>query len=307
MSDYVIEAKNVSCKVGYKYLLKDISWQVKAGQRWVVFGMNGSGKTTLLSIIAGFRHYTEGTVEVFGAPLDNDQILSVRRRIGWVSASFFDKYYHKESVLDIVLSGKFGTLGVGEPITLADRQLAKRLLAELGLERRADYTFDMLSKGERQNVLIARALLPKPEILVLDEPCTGLDIYHREYLFQTLEQLAGSKRLSIIYVTHYLEEIKPIFDQALLLKNGHIFAAGATTELFTNERISEFLDRPVAITKDQQAMMQIQVLNVKPRLAEFLWENEGGMDDDRRFGWDDRSARCAGGNGCGQTSGNGLV
>ena len=181
------------------------------------------------------------------------------------------------------------------------------LLEELHLGDKAGHAFDMLSKGERQNVLIARALLPKPVILVLDEPCTGLDIYHREYLFQTLEQLAGSKRLAIIYVTHYLEEIKPIFDQALLLKNGHIFAAGATTELFTNERISEFLDRPVAITKDQQAMMQIQVLNVKPRLAEFLWENEGGMDDDRRFGWDDRSARCAGGNGCGQTSGNGLV
>ena len=273
MSEYVIEAKNVSCKVGYKYLLKDISWQVKRGERWVVFGMNGSGKTTLLSIIAGFRHYTEGTVEVFGAPLTNDNILDVRRRIGWVSASFFDKYYHKEAVLDIVLSGKFGTMGVGEPITLADRKLAKKLLAELGLERRADYTFDMLSKGERQNVLIARALFPKPEILVLDEPCTGLDIYNREYLFRTLEQLSQSKNLSIIYVTHYLEEIKPIFDQALLLKNGHIFATGQTADLFTNERISAFLERPVAIAKDQQAMLQIQVLDVLPRITEFLREN----------------------------------
>ena len=146
-------------------------------------------------------------------------------------------------------------------------------MKELGLERRADYTFDMLSKGERQNVLIARALFPKPEILVLDEPCTGLDIYNREYLFQTLEQLSESKKLSIIYVTHYLEEIKPIFDQALLLKNGHIFATGSTADLFTNERISDFLDRPVAITKDQQQMMQIQVLNVEPRLTEFLRES----------------------------------
>ena len=281
MSEYVIEAKNVSCKVGYKYLLKDVSWQVKRGERWVVFGMNGSGKTTLLSILAGFRHFTEGTVAIFGAPLDNEHILEVRRRIGWVSASFFDKVFHKEAVLDIVLSGKFGTIGVGEPITLADRRLAKALLTELGLERRADYTFDMLSKGERQNVLIARALFPKPEILILDEPCTGLDIYHRAYLFETLEQLAESRRLSIIYVTHYLEEIKPMFEQALLLKNGRIFAAGPTESLFNDEQMSAFLERPAAITRDQQGMMQIEVLNVKPRIMAFLRDSGGGMEHDR--------------------------
>ena len=273
MSDYVIEAKDVGCKVGFRYLLKDINWQVRAGERWVVFGMNGSGKTTLLSIIAGFRHYTEGTVAVFGQKPSNETIQDVRRRIGWVSASFFDKYYTKEAVLDIVLSAKFGTLGVGEPITLADRQLAKRLLTELGLARRADYTFDMLSKGERQNVLIARALFSQPEILVLDEPCTGLDIYNRAYLFQTLEQLAASRTLTIIYVTHYVEEIKPMFDQCLLLKNGRIFAQGATDQWFTDARISQFLDQPVTIEKEQNGLMQIQVLNVAPKIADFLRES----------------------------------
>lgn len=269
MNDFIIETKNVGCKVGHKYLLKDINWQVKEGERWVVFGMNGSGKTTLLSIIAGFRHYTEGEVRVFGEPLSNERILNVRRQVGWVSASFFDKYYSREAVMDIVLSGKFGTLGVGDEITLADRRLARRLLAELGLARRSDYTFDMLSKGERQNVLIARALFPKPRILVLDEPCTGLDIYNREYLFQTLTQLADRETLSIIYVTHYLEEIKPIFEKSLLLKNGYVFAKGLTEELFTNEKISDFLNHPVAIEKDEDALMQIKVLNVEPKIADF--------------------------------------
>lgn len=272
MTDCLIEAKNVSRKIGRRYLLKDINWQIKAGDRWVVFGMNGSGKTTLLSIIAGFCHYTEGELLMFGEPLTNERLLTSRQRIGWVSASFFDKYYSKEMVLDIVLSGKFGTFGIGEAITLAERKLAKNLLAELGLERQADFTFDMLSKGERQNVLIARALFAKPKILVLDEPCTGLDIYHREYLFQTLETLSENKNLAIIYVTHYLEEIKPIFNKSLLLKNGRIFAKGATDEIFTNERISAFLDHPVVIERDKNAVMQIRILDVKPKITDFLWE-----------------------------------
>lgn len=209
---------------------------------------------------------------MFGEPLTNERLLTSRQRIGWVSASFFDKYYSKEMVLDIVLSGKFGTFGIGEAITLAERKLAKNLLAELGLERQADFTFDMLSKGERQNVLIARALFAKPKILVLDEPCTGLDIYHREYLFQTLETLSENKNLAIIYVTHYLEEIKPIFNKSLLLKNGRIFAKGATDEIFTNERISAFLDHPVVIERDKNAVMQIRILDVKPKITDFLWE-----------------------------------
>lgn len=175
--------------------------------------------------------------------------------------------------MDIVLSGKYGTLGIGEGITLADRRRAKKLLLELGLECRMEYTFDMLSKGERQNVLIARALFPKPCILVLDEPCTGLDIYNRAYLFKVLEQLAAKERLTIIYVTHYLEEIKPIFEKCLLLKNGRIFDSGNTAELFTDEKISAFLDRSVTIEKDAQNMMQAHIRNVEPKMTDLLWED----------------------------------
>ena len=173
--------------------------------------------------------------------------------------------------MDIVLSGKYGTLGIEEDMTLEDRKRAKKLLLELGLAHRVEYTFDMLSKGERQNVLIARALLPKPRILVLDEPCTGLDIYNRAYLFKLLEQLANKERLTLIYVTHYLEEIKPIFDQCLLLKEGRVFATGSTRELFTDEKMSAFLKRAVAIKKDEQEMMVSQVLGVEPKIVDFLW------------------------------------
>lgn len=129
----VIALDKVSCKAGYKFLLRDISWQVAKGEHWVVFGANGSGKTTLLSIIAGFKHYTSGSVKVFGESFTNDNILAIRRRIGWVSSSFFDKYYSKESALHIVLSGRNGTLGLDDAITLDDVRLAKALLTELHL------------------------------------------------------------------------------------------------------------------------------------------------------------------------------
>ena len=98
MTEYVIEADHISCKMGYRYLLSDISWQVRPGERWVVLGMNGSGKTTLLSIIAGFQHFTSGSLKLFGQTLTADNNLPLRQRIGWVSSSFFDKYYSQESV-----------------------------------------------------------------------------------------------------------------------------------------------------------------------------------------------------------------
>lgn len=243
----IIELNKVGYKTGYRYLLQDVSWKVNAGEHWVVFGMNGSGKTTLLSIITGFKHYTEGHMRIFGEEITNDNILTIRKKIGWVSASFFDKYYSKESALHIVLSGKSGTLGLDETVTLQDVRYAKELLEELQLGDCINHTFDMLSKGQRQNVLIARALFADPEILILDEPCTGLDIYNRSYLFRTIEALSKRKTLTILYVTHYVEEILPLFDNMLLLRNGHMFSKGKTQELLTNEIMRPFLGYDVDV------------------------------------------------------------
>lgn len=259
MSDYAIALKNVSCKAGYRYLLKDITWNVKPGEHWVVFGMNGCGKTTLLSIVAGFKHFTGGTVELFGEQFSNENILDIRKRIGWVSSSFFDKYYFKESVLHIVLSGKHGSLGLAPDINLQDVSLAKSLLTELGLHDKINRPFDLLSKGERQNVLIARALFSNPDILILDEPCTGLDIYNRSYLFSTIEALSQQRKITLIYVTHYVEEITPLFQKTLFLKNGHIFAQGATKDLFCDAMLQELLGYPVQVRMGQDGLYQLKV------------------------------------------------
>lgn len=274
MEDYIIELKKVSCKIGYRNLLKDVNWKVKPGEHWVVFGMNGSGKTTLLSIIAGFRHHTSGDIRVFGEVPTNDNILAMRQRIGWVSASFFDQLYTKESVLDIVLSGRTGTLGLGDYLGLEDVALAKALLKELQLGDKVDRSFDMLSKGERQNVLIARALITNPDILILDEPCTGLDVYNRNYLFSIIEDLSVRKELTIIYVTHYVEEIIPMFDKMLMLKNGTVFAKDRMADLMNKDTLEIFLDYPVRIYQDREGEYALK-MTTKSHISSILYDQGG--------------------------------
>ena len=252
---------------------------MKPVEHWVVFGMNGSGKTTLLSMIAGFQHYTSGSVKLWGEPFSNETILDMRKRIGWVSASFFDRYYSKESALNIVLSGKFGTLGLENDITLEDVDFAKSLFAELRLANKENRPFDMLSKGERQNVLIARALFSNPDILILDEPCTGLDVYNRSYLFDTLNALSKRKNFSIVYVTHYVEEILPIFEKTLLLKNGRVFAQGATKDMLTQTMMSDLLGYPVEIGQEQDNTYRLHV-RTKSDLMQLLEK----AADTKKFG-----------------------
>ena len=240
-----IKTENLSHQNGTNYLLRNINWEVKSGEHWMVFGMNGCGKTTLLSIIAGFKSYTEGKLQVLGEEYCNDNILSLRSRIGFVSSSFFDKMYTKEQALHIVLAGKYGKLGLEDDFSNQDIIRAKQLLAEFNLEKKINAQFCTMSKGERQNVLIARALFAKPEILLLDEPGAGLDILAREHLYKTIEILAEKTAMTLIYVTHYMDEILPCFDHTLMLKTGSVFACGKSDELFQKEVIEKLLDHPL--------------------------------------------------------------
>lgn len=275
-NEMVIDVKNLSLKAGYRYLLKDINWQVKRGEHWVVFGMNGSGKTTLLSILAGYKQATSGTFTVLGETYTADNILDLRRRIGWVSGSFFDQKYTRESALDIVLSGKTGAIGLDKRfISDADIKQAKRLLRELRLADKIYQPFHMMSKGEREDVLIARALLANPEILLLDEPCTGLDILAREHFLNTLRDLAENSNLTIIYVTHYTEEILlDVFKKSLLLKHGLVFAQGTTDDMFTDSRFKDFLDAPTHIFARDNHGLEARVETVS-HVAKLM---EGGCE-----------------------------
>ena len=265
----VVELEHLSCKMGQSYLLKDITWEVMPGENWVVYGLNGSGKTTLLSIIAGYKNYTTGKLKVFGEKYDENNVLALRRRIGWVSGSFYDKHYTKESVLDIILSGKFGTLSLNYGVNLDDVVLAQKIARELGIGELLSHSFDMLSKGQRQNVMIARALMSNPELLILDEPCSGLDVYNREHLFQSIRQLSEIEGMAIIYVTHYTEEIIEVFDQALLLRAGRIFDKGRVDELFQSKSLQEFLGYPVGVERGANGKIYLEV-EAKSNISEIV-------------------------------------
>ncbi len=246
MDNMAIDISNLDYRVGKRYLLHNINWQVQAGDSWVVFGMNGSGKTTLLSIIAGFNRYSQGNIRIFGQAYSEATTQQIRKDVGLVSASFFDRIYTRERVLDIVLSGLSGTIGVRGTIQNSDLIKSRELLAQLGVVDKIRQPFSELSKGERQKVLLARAFISDPRLLILDEPATGLDVMAREQLLALIQEL-NKEKITLIYVTHYPEEILDIFDHALLLQDGRIYKVGPTAELFTEQTMGAFLGRRVNI------------------------------------------------------------
>lgn len=230
MNNNVIHIENLNFMAGNRYLLKKIDWDIKQHENWLLFGLNGCGKTTLLSVIAGYGNYTSGTVEVLDMAYSEDTTQQIRSKIGFVSSSFFTKYFKYETVLHVVLSGLTGTLGVNFKISNQDVIRVKKLLIELEVEDKANQPFQELSKGEQQKVLIARALVANPKILILDEPSTGLDLYARDKMLRFIKKIANED-ITIIYVTHYLEEVVADFDQCLVLKEGEIYAKGKTEEI----------------------------------------------------------------------------
>jgi len=214
---YVIEAQNLGYQVGQQKLLNGINLRVKKGEHWLIYGMNGCGKTTLLSILAGFRQQTQGELKVFGDEFTADNVLEKRQKIGWISSSFFDTKYRHERVRDIVLSGKFGTYGIDWDISSKDENRVKDLLTALGLEDKQHLSYDRLSKGQRQNVLIARAFMGQPEILLLDEPYSGLDVLAKARFMELLEKLMQNKDLTVLFVSHEINDVSKAFDNTLML------------------------------------------------------------------------------------------
>lgn len=265
---YAVECEKLSFQIGNRFLLKDVSMKVEKGSHWHIYGMNGSGKTTLLSILSGFRRQTGGTLHILGEEPSADNILSLRRKIGWVSSSFFDTVYQNETVIEIVLSGKFGTFGLDNGITAEDYRRATDLLAQLGLAGKEYRRYRQLSKGQKQNVLIARAFLNRPEILILDEPCSGLDVLAREKFMKLLEQIVADTDITVLYVSHETDEITDLFENLLMLRNGRVFASGKVEELFEQTNLTSFFRQPVALTQKERPI--ISAVGEENQLKSFL-------------------------------------
>ena len=221
-------------------ILEDIDWQVREGERWVVLGPNGSGKTTLCQILTLYQHPSAGSVTVLGGELGRVDVRALRLRIGVTSAALAAMIPPALTAEQIVVAGKEAALAPWwHRYDEADRDHARRCLARVDCLGHAGQRFTTLSSGERQRVLLARALMCTPGLLVLDEPNAGLDLPGREQLVQTLANLAGTDPdLPIVLVTHHLDEIPPGFTHALLLASGRLAAAGPIEDVLTPPALS---------------------------------------------------------------------
>lgn len=244
----VIDIRNVSWQRGNEWILKNISWQVKEKEHCCILGLNGSGKTTLLNMINGYIWPTKGEIHVLGNKFGHVNLRELRKSIGWVSSSLQQQLHENENIRDIVISGKFASIGLYDRIHVEDDEKATELLTMLGCEHLKNKSYQTLSQGEKQRILIARALMADPKLLILDEPCTGLDLLAREHLLQMIEKITEHPDApTIIYVTHHVEEILPCFKKVLLLNKGEVFKEGRKEEVLTSETLSDFYQVPIKV------------------------------------------------------------
>ncbi|GGV23395.1 putative ABC transporter, ATP-binding protein [Actinomadura cremea] len=221
------------------------------GERWVILGPNGAGKTTLLQIAAALLHPSDGTVDILEERLGRTDVFELRTRIGFASTALAEKVPSGETVVDLVLTASYAILGRWqEEYDSTDVSRAVALLEALGCADLLRRRFDTLSEGERKRVQIARALMPDPELLLLDEPAAGLDLGGREDLVARLGGLADDPAApTMAMVTHHLEEVPDGFTHALLLRRGEIIARGKVDEVFTTEHLSNCFGLPLAVER----------------------------------------------------------
>jgi iron complex transport system ATP-binding protein len=230
------------------HILDRISWSVRKGEHWVILGANGSGKTSLLSALTGYLTPTSGEVEVLGQRYGASDWRELRRAIGIVSSAVRQMMHDEEPALDSVISGKFAMIDFWGKSTASDRARAMRILRQIECPNLAARPWGVLSQGERQRVLIGRALMARPRLLILDEPCAGLDPVSREHFLQFLQRL-GTQRNSpaLILVTHHVEEIVPVFSHVLLLKSGSVLAAGPREKILASRPLAETFGAKVTL------------------------------------------------------------
>ncbi|MDF1509163.1 ABC transporter ATP-binding protein [Robertmurraya sp. DFI.2.37] len=264
----MISLKGITLKRNGNVIINELDWHIEKGEHWVLFGLNGAGKTAILNLLNGYHFPTSGRAIVFGKEFGKVDIReSIRRKIGLVSSSLQERFYKTDSAFEIVLSGAFTSIGLYETPTDGMRQKAINLLESLGSIEYANRQYSSLSQGERQRILIARALMNEPELLILDEPTNGLDFIAREHLLETIEEIALRRSgPTLIYVTHHVDEILPVFEKTLLLKKGKVFSSGNTVEMISQSVLSAFFNvevevhwhnnRPL-ITKREKAIPQM--------------------------------------------------
>jgi iron complex transport system ATP-binding protein len=232
-------------------MLTDVDWTVAPSEQWAVLGPNGAGKSTLLDVAAGMRHPSRGEVAILGHAVGRVDLRALRERIGHVDVKTEEAFSPRRTALDVVLTGATGTIQVLEDrLDPEARRRAAQLLEQFGCGAVARHAFAACSQGERRRVLLARALMRRPPLLLLDEPADGLDLPGREALLAALALLAGERPApAVVLVTHHLEELPPTITHALLLKSGRVVACGAAPTVLADEPLSACFGVPVTVSR----------------------------------------------------------
>jgi iron complex transport system ATP-binding protein len=230
-------------------ILEGIDWRIRPGEHWALLGPNGAGKTTLLTLLGAVEFPSRGSVTVLGETMGRTDVFRLRERIGFVDARLGRRLASGLSVRQVVETGSTGTIGwFAERIGESDRGRADELLRAFGCADLTERRYADCSHGERTRALIARALMSRPPLLLLDEPGSGLDLAGRETLLGALARLAADEpSLSLVVTTHHLEELPRSTTHALLLRDGRIVARGRADEALADASLSECFGLPVTV------------------------------------------------------------
>jgi iron complex transport system ATP-binding protein len=254
MGGQVLRLEDVAVRRDGATLLRGIDWTVNEDERWVVVGSNGAGKTTLLQVAATLLYPSEGVVEVLGERLGQADVFDLRPRIGLASAALAERIPPEEKVIDLVLTAAYAIMGRWtEEYDSNDVTRAVELIDMMGAAHLIRRRFGTLSEGERKRVQIARALMPDPEMLLLDEPAAGLDLGGREDLVRRLSLLAGDLRSpTMVLVTHHVEEVPVGFTHGLLLRHGSVVAQGPLEAVMTPENLTNTFGVPLSLDRSSE-------------------------------------------------------
>ncbi len=236
-----------------KVILRGLNWQVAPQQHWVLMGPNGAGKSSLLAALTGYFAPTSGVLSVLGETFGRSDWRELRRRIGLAGPAVAAMIQPSEPALHVVVGGLHGLINLWRKPSRSQQQRGLEFLRRLGVGRLASRPWGHLSQGERQRVLIARALIGQPALLILDEPCAGLDPAAREDLLRLLQRLPRLvPETSLVLVTHHVEEIVPVFTHALLLKNGQALAQGPVRQVLTPAHVARLFGKKFKLQRQSQ-------------------------------------------------------
>nr|WP_154983547.1 ATP-binding cassette domain-containing protein [Paenibacillus xylanexedens] len=242
----VVVMENISLRREENQILDDVHLRIEPGEHWVILGRNGSGKTTLLEMMNGYMFPSSGRIEVLGNVYGQCDVREVRKEIGYISQTLIEKLTLRDPVWEVVATGAYAFLRFYQTIPDEVKTKAMQLLEEMGFAKLANHSLGTLSQGERKKVMLARSLMAEPKLLIMDEPCAGLDLYEREKMLIEIDRLR-QRNMTVVYVTHHVEEIVPLFTHVALIRDGRIAAAGPKHEILSEDTIKHTYDIPVEI------------------------------------------------------------